>query len=212
MRKIVKAAAAASAVAMFAAVIVPLTSYADSSSTTTVNVTVNTECILGDDNNGSTSNSGAAALTVGPLTATTLSGTASSDGTDNDLGVTCNNATWALDQEINTAYTVNLMNGATVGFTPYASGTATDASDFAANTWAMKYAASTNPANAATTGSVDSAASVWHAVPANGSPMEIATGTATSGYFITQTLGAKTDGSLAAGTYTSQILYTLTGV
>jgi len=175
--------------------------------TTTVSVIIGEECMFGDGS-GTSDNQGAAALEVS-LSQTTPFGTQGS-GSSNYLGITCNSATWSLSEQINASSTVNLVGetNSAIGFTPWSAGTASNASDFAANTWGMKYAE-----NAAIAGnSVTSAAQAWHAVPANGSPSVIASGVAVSGYKISQTFGAKTDGSVAADTYSTQILYTLTGV
>jgi len=180
---------------------------ATSIGTTAVSVTIGEECKFGDGS-GSSDNHGAASLEV-TLSQTTPFNTQGS-GASNYLGITCNSPTWTLTEQINAGSTVNLVGivNTVAGFTPWSAGTASDASDFAMNTWGMRYA----EVSAISGNSVTSAAQAWHAVPANGSPATIASGVAVSGYMISQTFGAKTDGSVAADTYTSQILYTLTGV
>lgn len=199
--------AAAGTVAMLGVAVVPLASYAaTSTSTTTVEVTIGEECSLG----GSGAGSGGASNLHLNLSATTPNGviTSTETGSSEDIEVVCNNDTWTLTEQINSGHTQNLV-GAVVGntgvFAPWSTGTANDASDFADNTWGMKYTQVTAQAGNAVT------ATTWHAVPANGSPAAIANGVATAGYQIQQSFGAKTDGALAADTYSSQILYTLTG-
>lgn len=205
MKKLLKALAAAGVVAMFGAAVLPLATYA-ATDTTTVQVTIGQECQIGGGGVGS---GGAGNLSLNLSATTSLYGVANSTNGSNSIEVVCNNDTWTLTEQINAGSTVNLVGGTTAvsGFTPWTAATGTgDASGFADNTWAMRYAEVTPQ----TSNSVS--ATSWHAVPANGgTPVTIANGVATAGYEIQQFFGAKTDGTLAADTYSSVVLYTLTG-
>ncbi|MCL2037679.1 hypothetical protein FWG95_01595 [Candidatus Saccharibacteria bacterium] len=210
MKKLIKAFAAAGTVAMLGVAVVPLTAFA-ATSTTTVQVQLTTECVVGAGG----VNAGASVLTINTISATNPGAEISSASGDY-MGITCNNSTWTLTEEINPGggRTNNDLVGAlaptnTDVFGPWTSG-ATPAA-FAANTWGMRYTEITPMTGNAVT------ATAYHAVPfVDGTvvttPNTIANGVAVSGYNIQQTFGANTDGSLAADTYSSQILYTLTGV
>ena len=213
-KAIIKSLAATSAVAVFGMAVLPLTSYAADTvfyGTTDVQVSLLTECIAGGGDGEVEPGDPleTALLQVIGLTATTPTGEASSTAGEH-IKITCNDETWVLTEEINDTYSVNLeasgdVAGNTDEFTPWTAGTTVGA--FAANTWGMKYTEVAAKAGNA----IDAGASIYHAVPAYGSPADIAEGVAVSGYEITQTFGVNTDGSLTADTYSSQILYTLTG-
>jgi len=204
MRKLIRAFAMAGVMAMVGAAVLPLTSYAANTSTTVVNAIVGGECSIGGGGAGTAS---VPSLSINLSASTPNAAKSTDDSTNgNHIQVVCNSATWTLTEQINSGSTVNLMNGATVGFTPWSAGTDNAAADFAANTWAMKYTQVAAQAGNSVT------ATAWHAVPATGAPAAIANGVATSGYKVQQSFGAKTNGALGAGTYTSTILYTLTGV
>ncbi|MCL2451948.1 hypothetical protein FWD20_03755 [Candidatus Saccharibacteria bacterium] len=223
MKKLVRAIAAAGTVAMLGAVILPLTTYA-ATSLTKVQVSVETECEIG----GEAGSGGAQTLDI-PMSASIgwygvansddLTGPSGSEVPGDNVEVVCNNDSWTLTEQINSGSTINLVGETNTvdGFTPYVSGTSATASDFADNTWGMKYAqvsavtgnqVCTTPAVAPCVAD----ATAWHAVPANGSPRIIASGIATAGYEVKQTFGAKSDGTTPADVYSSVILYTLTGV
>jgi len=207
VKKIVRVIAAAGAVVMFAAVVMPLASYAATDTTSTdVEVVIETECVIGSTSGSG--NGGADTLSLNLTTTTPNKAVSSASG--EYLGIVCNNDTWTLTEEIDTTSgaTVNLVGNVSsaIGFTSWTAGTASNASDFTVNTWGMKYA----EVAAKGSNSVATGAQAFHSVTTT--PKVVANGVAVSGYNIEQTFGAKTDGSLAEDTYESTILYTLTGV
>ncbi|MDR0591239.1 MAG: hypothetical protein LBG75_01615 [Candidatus Nomurabacteria bacterium] len=208
MAKITKVIAGVSVLGMLGVAALPLSSYAVTTGTTTVNVEVGSQCGIGE---GSTTG-GAATVDIGPLSSTNQSGENSTAGAASPISVTCNNATgWSLTEQMNTGedqiLNIGGLTASTTGFGPWTGGTAV--TGFAANTWGAKYAA--GGSSGAGSYTVVTAAQTYHAVPANGSPTNVATASnATSNSTVTQTFGANTNGSLGAGTYTGIVLYTLT--
>jgi len=179
--------------------------------TTSINTSIATikafaggDCSIGGGGSGS---GGAATLSVNISASTPSAEISTNDaGNGNHIQVVCGYDTWSLTEEINSGSTTNLVGitNSTIGFTPWTSGSTV--STFTNKTWGMKYTEVTPQAGNAVT------ATSYHAVPAYGSPLTIASGIATSGYKIQQTFGAKTDGSVRADTYRTTVLYTLTGI
>ena len=205
-RAFVKVFAATGAVAAFGAAVLPLTSYAATTANTTVTATVGAECALGDS-----PATGSAAINVN----VSLTTPAAIQAGGTALGVKCNQA-WDLteyadhvDLKRENVGTPGLFDGAT-GFSNLASSVAAgtppalaDLSTWANNRWGMAYTNGTGT-------TLTSAGLAWHTPTVSGSAVTIATGSATGGVTINQYLGAKTDGSVAAGKYGAIVTYTLT--
>jgi hypothetical protein len=207
MTKTKKIGFIAGAVLTLGAVILPVTGVANAANTSDadVSVTVGAACAL----------TGGAAVNLGSVSTSSL--TAEKAGTA--MTVTCNSA-WALTHQTAAAGLTGLTSGTiatagqnlttgtdktAAGFGPWTSGDTV--ASFANNTWGVKYSAGTP-----SVGTVSLTSSDYEAVPANGSTsgINVATSTAGSTVNITPTFGAKTDGSLATGTYDNAVLYTLT--
>jgi len=195
------------ALSVFAVVgVSPIFAAADDTGTTTVNVMITGECEI---NTGTLPGN----IDITGLSASVQSGETA--GTT-PMQITCNNpAGWELTEEMNASEDQILNIGGvaaqpdSVGFGPWSSGSTVAA--FAANTWGAKYSGTT----VISTGGAGTIANftTYHAVPANGSGEVLATSAGpTVNSAITQTFGARTDGSLGAGTYTGVVLYSLTGL
>jgi hypothetical protein len=239
MKKLIKAFAAAGTVAMLGVAVVPLTAYAATTTygTTTVQVILGEECNIGDGT-GTTAGTAEALNTLrleldlasNPADETNSNDAVGSLNTgDSAINIICNSSAWTLDEQINAGtYTVNLVGNDTAttpGFFSWTGGTTPGAfttADASGNAWAMKYTelaamSGGNMCNGTTTcetttpGTFAPASTAYHAVPANGSPRMIAEGTAVTNYEIVQTFGARYVTALPQATYSTQILYTLTG-
>lgn len=155
---------------------------------TTVSVEIGEECVVGAGSN--TSFESALGVT---LSTSTPSG---EDASSSTLDVTCNTG-WTLTEVVDNA-ALRLGGTGAAGFTAWTSGTTV--ADFAVNTWGMKYSGT-----AVTAGNTN-----YHAVPTTAAT--IASGSSTAKASVGATFGAKTDGSVAEGTYSAVITYTLAGV
>ncbi|MDR1196709.1 MAG: hypothetical protein LBL08_00290 [Candidatus Nomurabacteria bacterium] len=187
MTKISRILAAASCLGVMGIAALPVSGYATTSSATAdVEVQIDEECALGSG--------------VGPqdIVITFGSGADSEDkNATTNMSVVCNN-TWTLLEKASSE--VNLKNGAVVGFTPW-TGSTTNASGFGGNNWSMKYVGT----------DVATPATLYHAVSTSDFTV-VNSASSTGGSVITQVLGAKTDGTVPAGTYTTELTYTLNGV
>jgi len=197
--KITKIVACAGVVGMVGVAALPLASYAATNTADTkVQVTIGETCIIGDSATDTTNV--ASPLLQLSLSAATPSGETSSTGTagNGHIGITCNSTSgWMLTQAVDHAnLTLGGASGGAVGFTPWSAGTT--AATFAANTWGMKYAG-----NAVTT-----ASTAFHA-PSVNTTVATVLDSSIPASTITQTFGAKTDGTLGQGTYSAIITYTL---
>jgi len=181
-------------------------SFAAVTDTTTVNVLINEECIIG----GGSYTSGAGSITI-LLSASTPSGEESSDdieGSAQPIQVTCNDPLgWTLTEQMNTGedQILNIGGGTvtTTGFSPLASPVANiGAFPTTGNVWGSRYTGT----------DVVTGALSYRGVTANGTPYTIASNASiTALSTVSQYFGASTDGTLGEGTYTGVVLYTLTG-
>lgn len=198
MTKISKILTAAAALGVMGVAILPAASHA--AGQTKVQVTVTDVCVIGDGSSGASvngTNSGAQTLNL-PLNGGALSGEVSSSSiTDSNIKVTCNDQDgWALSEKTLTSETA-LTDGAKPSIAAWSSGTVP--ASFAVNTWGMKYSGTGVTATA------------YHAVTAGNTAVADATGNTTPSATIVQTFGAKIDGTIQAGSYTNDIVYTLAG-
>lgn len=224
MTKTSKIMVAATSLAMLGFAALPMASFASPTSNTTVEVTVDSECLIGNGAN----TSGAALLEINldsttPTLADIDEGTAGSsiditcnegwtlvEKAENDLATATNEL--ALKDELVGSPTEGKYNGA-IGFTalptPFAPATpgAPDVTDvqgasFTAKTWAMAY----------TGADVQTAGSNWH-TPGVTNGVAIASNTiGVLKSSILQFFGAKTDNTVPGGTYGAKITYTLAPV
>jgi hypothetical protein len=170
--------------------VVPIATYAANTATTTVQVVIDDEC-------GVTASYGN--VTIAGLSPATPAG---EQQASSNILINCNDKDgWTLSEQINTGKTVNLVHtDGTNSIGPWTAGATP--TDFAAKTWGAKYSGT----------KVMTAAQAYHAIPANGSPSVIAQDTAVaSNEALTPTFGAKIDASLPAGTYSTEVLYTVSG-
>ena len=209
MTRISRVMAGAAALAVLGLAAIPAVGYAAATANTDVEVTIGAECLIG---NGSANNSGEALMEI-------AIGAASSDGIDAGsaaaaIDITCNQA-WTLSEKALNDIAVTPTNqlalksaastyDGAVGFnalsgniTASATPVVGDVANFGANTWGMAYRAT-----GATLANSD-----WHTPGATDSIL--ATGVATAKSSIVQYFGAKTDGSVAPGTYGATVTYTL---
>lgn len=227
MTKISRILAGASAVAMLGVAAVPMATFADpalTSTSTVVEVKVNTECLIGDgtgttgtptdsytEGGGTTSYDndeyiGVSKLSV-TLSATTpaaeTSGTVTSGDEAKYIGTVCNAANgYKLTEKMDHT---DLKDGAVTGFT--AGATTDSAATFTGNHWSIKYA---DKVGTTVQTGADTFARTGKAI-SDSAEVEIAkTSGPTTLSTISQKFGAKTDGSVLQGVYTATATYTIT--
>lgn len=195
MTKISKIVAAASALGMLGIAALPVAGYAVDNITTTVAVTIGAECLIGAGSDNESGEDLSLNLSVG-----TPSG---EDAAGASIDVVCNSAWTLTEAAADTTLKLETTPGnytGTSGFNTWTTGTTP--TDFTDNTWSMKY-------SGASGATVPAGMQAYHAVSTT--PTTIASGNATAKSSITQTFGAKTNGSVAGGTYGTVMTYTLSG-
>jgi hypothetical protein len=198
MTKISRIIAAASCLGVMGVAALPVAGYA---ATTTLEVEIGTECLIGD---GTTGNDyeGIAQLKVALSTASPYAETSATSGA-NQIGVVCNDSDgWELKEAMDhtdlkyAATTGGPYTGAT-GFNVGAGNAAL--ASFANKTWSIKYAGT----------NVVSTASTYNRSPSTTATLIAEANSPTALTTISQQFGAKTDGTVGDGYYGAIATYTL---
>lgn len=211
MTKISKILTAAAALGVMGVAVLPV---AAGASTATLAVTIQDSCELGNDGAITGTPGG---LTINTLTASNLSASVSS-AAGSKMAVVCNSG-WTLTEQAaqrtgDTGDTTNFTDldiddapgtGITDSFVPTSVG-GTDPSLFGPNEYGVRYTAVGSGAT------ISTAAAAYHGLPAAATTITTANGTATGDFTATVNFGAKWDGSLAGGTYQTDVEWTLTAL
>jgi hypothetical protein len=172
--------------------------------TTTVEVNVNEECLIGDGLTG-TDYEGVGQLSVSLSAATPYDETAATSG-DQLIGTVCNAEDgYSITETVDhTGLMLSANSGGpytgAVGFNVGAGNAAL--ASFAANTWSIKYADVTGT-------SVVSAAQTYARSPSTGGTVIATTSAPTALTTFSQQFGALTDGTVSTGYYGAVITYSL---